>query len=107
MRNRLSSLKRVVLGLAIVAAFSVAPAGAWGTPTLTDAGSSYWTVRVNGANFTQNNWVYVYVIDRSTGVNSNVGWARTTPEQCYLWYCYLTLSAAPGATSGLTTTATT
>jgi hypothetical protein len=87
MLSRVASLKRLFVGLAVVAALSVAPAMAFGTPTLTDAGSSFWTVRVNGANFSPANWVYVEVIDRSTGVVSNTGYAQTSPSYCYLWFC--------------------
>ena len=88
MRNRFSSIKRAFLALAVMAALTVAPAFAFGTPTLTDAGSSFWTVRVNGSNFSENNWVYVYVVDRDTGVVSNTGYARTSSWVCYLFFCF-------------------
>jgi hypothetical protein len=89
MTQRLGSLKRLVVGLAMVAAFVVVPsASAFGTPTLTDAGSSYWTVRVNGSNFSSGGWVFVESIDRSTGVVSTSKWVQASQGACWLFYCF-------------------
>jgi hypothetical protein len=87
---RFARMRRWILGLGLLAAVSVTPtaAGAFGTPTLTDTGSSYWTVRVSGANFSPSNWVYVESIDRSTGVVSSTGYAQTSAGGCYLFYCW-------------------
>ena len=87
MARLVTKFKALFLVVAIVAAFNVAPAFAWGTPYLTDTGSSFWTVRANGYNFSNGGWVFVESIDRSTGVVSSSGWVTASTGYCYLWFC--------------------
>jgi hypothetical protein len=89
MRESLASLKAAFIGLALVAAFTVAPAFAYGTPTITDTGSSFWTVRASGYNFSPGGWVYVESVDKATGVVSSAGWVTASNGFCGGWYCFL------------------
>jgi hypothetical protein len=50
MTHRLVRAKRLLSGLAVIAALSVAPAFA-ASPSVTDAGSSWSTLRINGSGF--------------------------------------------------------
>jgi hypothetical protein len=93
MKSTLGSLRRVFVGLAIVAAFSVAPAMA-GAPTLRDTGSLGNSVHAKGTGFTEDNWAYVEVVDDATGYVSGEIWVRTSPPTCYVmwngvlhWFC--------------------
>jgi hypothetical protein len=89
MTYRFRAVKLAFVGLAAMVALSVAPAaGALGTPTLTDTGSSYWTVRANGSNFTPGGWVFVESIDRSTGAVSSSGWVVASSASCTWIYCF-------------------
>ena len=95
MTRRLLSLKRALLAISLIAAFSAAPALASG-PQLTDAGSAFWTVRVDGANFTANSWAYVEVLDNG---NKMDGWYQTGGLVIYpcgsggsLFFLYLCVS---------------
>ena len=76
MTIRMATVKRVLVGLSVVAAFGVAPALASG-PTLTDNGSAFWQVNANGAQFTPNNWAYVKVVEGNGAVSAD-GWFRTS-----------------------------
>ena len=50
MYTSITGVKRVFVGLAVVAALAAAPTIA-SYPTITDAGSDYFTVRLNGSGF--------------------------------------------------------
>jgi hypothetical protein len=91
MRNRLSSLKRFVLGLAIVAALSAAPAFA-ASPTISDNGSAYWTARVYGSGFTPSGWfstnqAYVLIYNGSDGAYASQT-VQTSGSYCSWFVCY-------------------
>ncbi len=70
------SIRRLVLGFALVAAFSAVPVFAAG-PTVSDSGSAYWTARVDGSGFTRSgffstNYAYVQIDNYAIDYNGNV-----------------------------------
>jgi hypothetical protein len=94
MINRLSSLKRAFLALAFVAAVSATPALA-ASPTISDAGSGYWTARVSGSGFTPSgNWitnqavVWVLNVDPYGNYDWRYSYASVSADYCYWWWCY-------------------
>jgi hypothetical protein len=90
MNNHFSSVKRVFLGLAVLAAFSVAPAFA-ASPVIRDAGSAYWTARVNGSGFTPSGYVtnQAYVLIYNGYDNSYVAQnVNISASTCGPLYCY-------------------
>jgi hypothetical protein len=58
------------------------------SPKLTDAGSSYWTVEVDGSGFSKNNYVLIQARDEATGniVLSEI--IQTSPAICLFGSCW-------------------
>lgn len=94
MINRLTSFKRVFLALAVVAAVSATPALA-ASPTISDAGSAYWTARVNGSGFTRSSYwatnqaiVWVLNVDSYGNYDWRYTYTTVSMDHCYMWFCF-------------------
>jgi hypothetical protein len=58
------------------------------SPKLTDAGSAYWTVRVDGSGFSKNSDVYLQVIDLGSGDVSLSEMIHTSSAICLFGSCW-------------------
>jgi hypothetical protein len=94
MTKRLVGVKRLLLGLALVAALGVTTVFA-ATPTIRDSGSAYWTARVSGSGFTSSGYwatryadVWILNVD-SYGTQSWVSRVVPISSMYCSWYmCY-------------------
>ena len=109
MTHRFAGIKRALVGLTIIAATSAAPVHAAG-PTITDAGSAYWTARVNGSGFTPSGLFttrYAYVEIWNGADDAYIGEVvPTSSDFCLLWTCFfggtfsVSIDMAPHQCSG-------
>jgi hypothetical protein len=93
-------VKYVVMALFVVANISGASATFASTtgvdpnptvmisPRLTDAGSSYWTVRVDGSGFSRDSDVYIQAKDLATDAVWLIDIVHTTPGLCLFGSCW-------------------
>ena len=58
------------------------------SPVLTDGGSAFWTVRVDGSGFTRNSDVYIRVTDLGSGQVSLTDFVHTSSGICLLGSCW-------------------
>lgn len=82
-------IKRVLIGLSLIAATAATPALA-ASPTITDAGSAYWTARVDGSGFTPSTFFttnYAFVEIWNSADDSYVLEVVPTTMQFCFWLC--------------------